>query len=83
MAIRTAAAAALDADIVQLVADVKVYLALQQTTSPGDSPARLFVNALLGALRNADPQVAQVLDSANKFDTPSFGKTLSEIDGFA
>jgi hypothetical protein len=83
MAIRTAAAAALDADIAQLVADLKTYLGLLQTNSPGDSPAILFWNALLSALRNADPQMAMVIDSAGKFDSPSFGKTLSQIDGFA
>jgi len=82
MAIRTAEAAALDADIAKLDADLKTYLALQQPVT-GDNPAVLFWNALLAALRNADPQMGRVIDTANKFDTPSFGKTLSQIDGFA
>ena len=82
MAVRTTAAAALDADVAQLVTDLQTYLGLQQPVS-GDSPAVLFWNALLSALRNADPQMAQVIESANKFDALSFGKTLSQIDGFA
>jgi len=83
MAIRTAAAAAVDADIAQLVADLKTYLALQQTTSPGDAPAVLFWHWLIGQLQDVDPSMAQAIRTANIYDQTAWGKTLSQVDTFA
>ena len=80
--VRTTAAAAIDADIAQLVADLKTYLALQQPVS-GDSPALLFWHWLIGQLQDVDPAMAQAIRTANMYDQTAWGKTLSQVDTFA
>ncbi len=83
MAVRTAAAAALDADVAQLLIDLETYISLQQNDSPGDNPAKLFWVSLVGRLRDLSPVMAQAVDTSSMLDAGAWGKTLSQIDGFA
>ena len=80
--VRTAAAAALDADVAQLKTDLQAYLALKQ---PGtDDPARLFLQWLTEQLRTSHPRMAQAIQTAaNQYDWKLAGKTLVDADPFA
>lgn len=83
MAVRTTAAGNLDTTVGTLKTQLTTYLALQQPTSPGDSPAKLFWVWLVSQLRNHSTEMAQVIDTTNKLDYACRDKTLSSIDGFA
>jgi hypothetical protein len=82
MAVRTAAASALDTTVSTLKTQLSTYLALQQSTSPGDAPAKLFWVWLVGQLRGVNIEMAQVIDTMNRYDRSAWDETLSAIDPF-
>jgi hypothetical protein len=82
MAVRTAAAAAIDTTVSTLKTQLVAYIGLQQPTA-GDAPAVLFYQWLIGQLINADPAMAQAVRTANAHDPRTWDKTLSSIDGYA
>ncbi len=83
MAIRTATAAAIDADIAQLKTDVLAHIALQQ--SYGDAPAVLFWQWLVATMETWHPNLAVAIRTSNMFGSSAgaTGATLSQIDGYA
>lgn len=83
MAVRTTAAGNIDTTVATLKTQVSTYIALQQTGSPGDDPAKLFWVWLVGQFINQDAGLAQTIRTANMYDPTSWGKTLSQTDGFA
>jgi hypothetical protein len=81
--IRHAAAAAVDADITQLLADLQTYFALEHQT-PQDIDIRgLFVRHLHGALIGLDERTAQAARFSNVEDPWSWRGPLVQLDPFA
>jgi hypothetical protein len=79
VAIRTTAAAAVDADVTQLLTDLQTYFALQQ--SPPDVNVRsLFVRWFHGKLITLDGATAQAARTSNLEDPACWGKSLTQID---
>ena len=83
MAVRTTAASNLDTTVATLKTQLATYVALQQTSSPGDAPAKLFWQWLLAQLRSVSPAMAIAINTSNTFDNAVVDKTLSAIDPFA
>ena len=77
--IRNAAAAAVDADVTQLLADLQTYFALQGDVYDVDIRA-LFVRWFHGKLVNLDEQTALAAQTTNKEDPLAWTATLGELD---
>ena len=80
--IRHAAAAAVDADVTQLLADLTTYFALQQSNHDVDV-RQLVVRWLAGKLINLDQQTAAAFRYANLEDPTCWDKTLVAVDPLA
>ncbi len=83
MAVRTATAAAIDADIAQLKIDLAAYFALANQGA-GDVDIRaLFVRWLHGQLVNLDRPTALAARTSNLEDPMTWGKALADVDPLA
>jgi len=80
--IRHAAAAAVDADVTQLLTDLRTYFALQQPRPDQDIRA-LFVRWFAGQIINLDAATARAMRTSNLEDPTTWRKTLPAIDDLA
>lgn len=82
MAARTATAGDIDTTVGTLKTQIAAYIALQQTSSPGDSPQVLVWTWLREQIRGITG-MAQAVETAPTVDHTVRGQTLVEVDPFA